>query len=93
MPENTLVLRGYVLLLAVAERPYFIALDRLAWKVPEGLVLVLTASGAHIHQQLGDGIDTHVRQPGGGALDRSSIIKQMSLLFTTKRHVLDYRRF
>ena len=67
MPEHPFVLRSDVLLLAVAERPDFIALDAFAGQIPKGLVLVLAARRPHVHQQLGHGIDAHACQPGRGA--------------------------
>jgi hypothetical protein len=53
-------------LLAVAERPDFIALETLAGQVAERIVLVLGACTPGIDQELGHGVDRHDNHAGRG---------------------------
>jgi hypothetical protein len=55
-----------VLLLGVAERPNFIALDAATIQVAEMLILVLLAGSSYIREQLEDGMLCRVRNPASG---------------------------
>ncbi len=57
--ELALVLGSDVLLLAVAERPDFVALDPLGGQVGEHAVLILGARLAHLDQKFDDGVLRH----------------------------------
>jgi hypothetical protein len=61
--ELSLKFDGYVLLLGVAERPNFIALDTTAIQVAQMLILVLLASLAYVREQFEHGMLCRVSDP------------------------------
>jgi hypothetical protein len=60
------VLGGDILLLGMTERPNLIALDTLAGKAPQGLVLEISASPAHINEEFGSRVLGNPRNPNRG---------------------------
>lgn len=54
-------------MLGVHKRPDFVTLNPLAGQVAKRLVLILGTGFPGVHQQLGDGVDGNIRQPGSGA--------------------------
>src|SRR5467141_2329085 len=64
---RALVLLGEILRLGVHERPNLVALNPLALEPAHRLVLVFLAGRAHVQEELGHGIDGHVREAAGGA--------------------------
>jgi hypothetical protein len=56
-----------ILLLLVAERPDFVALDTLALEITQCFVLVERACRAEVNQELGNGVDADAAHAGRGA--------------------------
>jgi hypothetical protein len=58
---------GHVLGLGVDEGPNLVALNPLHLEIAERLILEPLTCGAHVQQELGDGVDGHVGHAAGGA--------------------------
>lgn len=75
LPENAFTIRRNVLLLHADERPNFVKLEPLAGQVPHGFILVESAGGSYVNQQLGNRVDAHVAhagcRPHGISLDQT----------------------